>query len=99
MEIGEKIHTIGKVFNVVHAGFTREDAYPPSRMMQEPVRSGEFKREVLSINQWDNMLDQYYEIHGWDKKTSWPTPETLRALDLEELIDMVENARRRLDGQ
>ena len=87
MKTGEKIHTIGKLFNTIHAGFRREDDYPPKRMMNEPVQSGEFKGEHLPHSKWDTMLDEYYEIHGWDKETSWPTEETLKSLDLEEFVD------------
>ena len=30
----------------------------------------------------DKMLDEYYKLHGWDLKTSWPTRKTLEKLGL-----------------
>ena len=86
MAIGEEIHTIGKVFNTIHAGFTRHDDYPPRRMMEEPVDSGYYKGEVLSSDEWGRMLDEYYELHGWDKNTGWATERTLKSLGFEESI-------------
>jgi aldehyde:ferredoxin oxidoreductase len=32
------------------------------------------------------MLENYYTLMGWDPKTGKPLPETLKKLDLEELI-------------
>ena len=95
MAIGERIHTIGKVFNTLHAGFTRNDDYPPRRMMEEPVDSGYYKGEVLSRYEWDRMLDEYCELHGWDKKTGWATEGTLKSLGFEEsIIQELENIGR-----
>jgi aldehyde:ferredoxin oxidoreductase len=33
------------------------------------------------------MLDEYYYLHGWDRETSFPREETLRALDLGKYIN------------
>jgi len=66
MEIGESIRTPQKVFNVIHAGFSRKDDYPPPRLMEEGERTGPFKGELLDRNKWDQMLDEYYDLNGWD---------------------------------
>ena len=81
---GERIHNVEKMFNVYHAGFTRKDDYPPQRLMQEPVRSGPLKGELLKRADWDKMLDEYYSLHGWDKATSWPSKCKLEELGLNE---------------
>ena len=86
MKTGERIHNVEKMFNVSHAGFTRNDDYPPERFMEEPIKSGPLKGEILIRNDWDKMLDEYYHLHGWDQKTSWPTKEKLKELDLQECI-------------
>jgi aldehyde:ferredoxin oxidoreductase len=36
------------------------------------------------------MLDEYYDLHGWDRETSYPTRETLVALDLDYVADDLE---------
>lgn len=90
MFIGERIHNVEKAFNVLHAGFGREDDYPPSRFMVEPIRSGPARGEVLDKAQFDRMLDQYYEIHGWDKGTGWQKKAQLEGLGLSEVARDIE---------
>ena len=33
------------------------------------------------------MVDNYYELHGWDKATGWPTRASLEDLDLKDVAD------------
>ena len=82
------------MFNVKHAGFTRNDDYPPKRLMEEPIKSGPLKGELLRREDWDTMLDQYYALHGWDKDTSWPTRDKLDELDLHECIEILEQGKK-----
>ena len=35
----------------------------------------------------DGMLDRYYELHGWDLKSSWPTEKVLKELELDFVIE------------
>ncbi|MDO8637532.1 MAG: aldehyde ferredoxin oxidoreductase C-terminal domain-containing protein [Dehalococcoidia bacterium] len=37
---------------------------------------------ALDRDKWDKLLDEYYEIHGWDKEGR-PTPQTLKRLGLD----------------
>ena len=83
MRVGERIHNIEKAFNTLHAEFSRKDDYPPQKFLDERIQSGPRKGEKLSLEKWDEMLDEYYELHGWDKETARPTAETLKALGLE----------------
>jgi aldehyde:ferredoxin oxidoreductase len=39
----------------------------------------------------NRMLDEYYELHNWDKQTSWPYRDTLEKLDLKEVIPELES--------
>jgi aldehyde:ferredoxin oxidoreductase len=91
---GERIHNVEKMFNVYHAGFTRKDDYPPRRLMEEPIKSGPLKGELLKQSEWDQMLDSYYSLHGWDQVTGWPTEEKLYELDLPECISQLQEAKR-----
>lgn len=36
--------------------------------------------------QWDAMLDNYYKLMGWDRKTGKPTQETLKKLGLDYIV-------------
>ena len=92
MLIGERIHNIEKAFNMLHASFSRKDDYPPERLVKEPVRSGPLRGERLDRNSWDKMLDEYYLLHNWDKKTGWPTRKCLTALGLTGIANDLQRA-------
>jgi aldehyde:ferredoxin oxidoreductase len=38
------------------------------------------------MTQWKWMVTNYYTLMGWDPKTGMPLPETLKELDLEDLV-------------
>lgn len=98
MEIGERIHTFGKAFNMIHAGFSRKDDYPPARLMEEPIQSGPFQGERLRKADWDKMLDEYYSLHHWDRETSWCTKESLELLRLQEVRDILRDDGKLIDS-
>ncbi len=82
MLIGRRVHNIEKAFNTLHAGFTRKDDLPPNRFMNESISSGPHKGEKLDEKSWNNMLNKYYIIHGWDIETGWQKSKTLDNLKL-----------------
>jgi aldehyde:ferredoxin oxidoreductase len=93
LTIGERIHNLEKAFNVIHTSWTRQDDYPPTRFVQEPITMpGMLKGESLNIDKWDKMLDEYYTLHGWDKRTGWPTREVLEKLDLKDIAAVLQKA-------
>jgi len=85
MLIGRRVHNLEKAFNTVHASFKREDDFPPQRYMNEPVKSGPYQGARLEKEEWNKMLDEYYELHGWDKKSSWQTQQCLEELELKDV--------------
>jgi aldehyde:ferredoxin oxidoreductase len=89
MERGEKILTLEKIYNAIHADFERKDDYPPEIFFEDPIKTGPFEGEKLNREKWDDMLDEYYCLHGWDTETSFPREETLRALGLEKYADIL----------
>ncbi len=46
-------------------GLTREDDSLPERFTQEPLLRGPTKGSIVDI---ERMVDEYYDLHGWDKK-------------------------------
>ena len=90
--MGEQLHNVEKAFNTIHVEFGRKDDYPPKRLMEEPVKTGEYKGELLDAMKWGQMLDEYYDLHGWDKETSWQTRENLQNIDLTEVADALDTA-------
>lgn len=92
MTIGRRIVTLEKAFNV-REGASRADDRLPWRLMNEsatrPKGEGRNSQEEL-----DEMLDQYYHLHGWDKKTSWPTAAVLSILSLNDVACELEKMGR-----
>lgn len=81
---GRRIVTVERCFNV-REGARREDDALPWRMMNEPVPEGPNQGMVTDREMLDRLLDQYYELHGWDPETGIPRQETLEELGLLEL--------------
>jgi aldehyde:ferredoxin oxidoreductase len=81
MEAGRRIVTLERCFNA-REGARREDDTLPWRMMNEPVPEGANKGLVTDQATLDRLLDEYYEMHGWDPKTGIPKRDTLLNLGL-----------------
>ncbi len=43
--------------------------------------------QYLDRQKWDTLLDEYYDLHGWDRATGHPRQETLKTLELDDLVD------------
>ena len=43
-----------------------------------------------SWEDWNDLVDLYYEERGWDKKTGWPTRECYEKVGLKEVADQLE---------
>jgi aldehyde:ferredoxin oxidoreductase len=84
MEVGERVFNLTRVFNT-REGIRRKDDTLPSRLM-EPLPEGPYKGETIPL---DKMLDDYYEIRGWDLITGIPTKEKLRELGLGYAVDQM----------
>lgn len=102
MTAGRRILTLEKSFNV-REGASRKDDTLPWRLMNEPLeslmrgrdvsRAIEEKEGFVPINSpemLNRMLDEYYDLHGWDRNTSWPYRETLLQLGLKEVVEELE---------
>jgi aldehyde:ferredoxin oxidoreductase len=81
LTIGKRIVTVERAFNV-REGLTRVDDNLPQRFLKEPMPEGPVKGQVVEL---DPMIDRYYEIRGWDKKTGVPRETTLRDLGLRDV--------------
>lgn len=79
-ETGERIWNLERQFNLA-AGFSRADDNLPQRMTTEPAKAGAGAGEVVDL---DPMLDEYYQIRGWDA-AGVPTTETIARLSLDKV--------------
>ena len=80
-EVGERIINVEKMF-LAREGLRRADDQLPPRYFSSPEQGQDEEEESIDPEMFDKMLDEYYELHGWDKKDGIPTTETLRRLDL-----------------
>jgi len=86
LEVGERVNNLAKAFNM-REGFTRADDTLPERLMTEPLKAGASKGQVISKEDLDTMLDEYYSLRGWDVKTGTPTRAKLTDLRLAYVAD------------
>ncbi len=86
MRVGERVNNLAKAFNV-REGFTRADDTLPERLMTEPLKAGASKGHVISREDLDTMLDEYYALRGWDVETGTPTRAKLTELGLAYVAD------------
>jgi aldehyde:ferredoxin oxidoreductase len=84
--VGERMNNLARAFNV-REGFTRSDDTLPERLMTEPLKAGASKGHLISKDDLDKMLDEYYEDRGWDIKTGAPTRKKLMELGLTYVAD------------
>jgi aldehyde:ferredoxin oxidoreductase len=79
---GERINNLCRCFNA-REGLTRKDDYLPPRFAEDPLPDGPSKGQRLTKEQLEDMLDNYYDLRGWDKTTGNPTEAKLKQLGLE----------------
>jgi aldehyde:ferredoxin oxidoreductase len=88
-KVGERVNNVAKAFNV-REGFTRADDTFPERLMTEPLKAGASKGQLISKEDLNLMLDEYYTVRGWDPKKGTPTRAKLVELGLGYVADELE---------
>lgn len=88
LEIGKRIVNTLRVFNI-RSGLTHEMEAPSVRYGSAPVDGPAMG--ISAMEHWDLIKTIYYKTMGWDPRTGKPTPETLRDLDLEDLISTLDD--------
>lgn len=86
-EIGERSINLARAFGA-REGFGREQDTLPKRFLTVPLTQGLAKGGIAKIGE---MLPKYYEICGWDEN-GVPTPEKLKELGLDFVIDELRKA-------
>lgn len=70
-EIGRRVLNIARAFNQ-REGFNRKDDTVPKRIVNEALKSGPAAGQAIPQEAFDDMLDQYYKVMGWDKDGKMP---------------------------
>src|SRR6056297_698879 len=82
---GERVNNLARIFNI-QSGFTREDDTFPERIKTEAIKAGESKGQLISQEDLDLMLDEYYKERNWSED-GVPTKEKLEELEVEYLYE------------
>jgi aldehyde:ferredoxin oxidoreductase len=83
LRIGERISNLRRLFNV-REGFTREHDTLPWRVMHEPIKEGPSEGHIVSPEELQRMLDDYYDKRGWDAEGR-PSSEKLEELGIAQM--------------
>jgi aldehyde:ferredoxin oxidoreductase len=65
-EIGRRVINIGRAFNQ-REGFNREHDTVPKRIVKEVLQNGPAAGQKIPQEAFEDMLNQYYEVMGWDE--------------------------------
>jgi len=83
-KLGERIYNLERAFNC-REGVSRKDDHLPFRTSHQPIPSGPSQGMYSPPEEFNSLLDEYYQMRGWDKN-GIPTPEKLKELGLDEVI-------------
>jgi aldehyde:ferredoxin oxidoreductase len=83
---GERVTAVERSYNF-REGMRRKDDYPNERLFREPIRKGPSDGRHLSYEDYDTVLDNYYEARGCDRDTGRMLEEKLRKLDLDDIAE------------
>jgi len=86
-----------KAFNTLHTGMSRQDDLPPKRFREEEVKSGPYKGFKIEEIKYNEMLDEFYELWGWDKKTGMQTRTGLEKLGLKDVAEKIAKQGKLID--
>jgi aldehyde:ferredoxin oxidoreductase len=85
-----------RLFNMERAfsnreGIGRKDDHLIGKWVEEPVPNGPFEGERIDPDKYEEMLDDYYRLRGWDEN-GVPTREKLKELGLENVAASLESS-------
>jgi len=86
---GERVFNLGRLFIVREGARRKDDTLPPR--LAEPMPEGPTAGESISPEVLSQLLDEYYDIRGWDRD-GVPTLATIHRLGLEDMEAVVEEA-------
>jgi|GEM_PF-571567 len=79
-----------KALNLRFTNFDRRHDMPTPRDLLEPIPAGNLAGWRLDEKKYNEMLDEYYDLHGWNKQNSYPTRAILEELNLAYVADELE---------
>ncbi len=80
LRTGDRINNLKQLYNL-REGMTREDYVLPEKITSEPIPEGESKGHLVTIEEMNKMLEDYFEARQWGSD-SVPSKEKLDELGL-----------------
>jgi len=90
LTIGERVFNVERAYSC-REGMGRKEDHLVGKWANEPVPSGKYKGEKIDFEKWEQMLDDYYRLRGWNQN-GVPTQEKLKQLDLEDVAESLKRA-------
>lgn len=87
LALGERIVNLERAFNL-REGLTDADDTLPERFLVEPMPNGPAKGQVVDLRP---MVEEYYGLREWDRRSGLPTRDKLKRLGLEPVADELES--------
>ena len=85
---GERINNLARLINI-REGLSRKDDTLPWKVMNQPIPDdGPAKGAVVTQDELNLLLDDYYEARGWTPR-GVPTKDLLKKLGLEEFSSII----------
>ena len=78
--IGQRIHTLKKLFNI-REGWRTEDDWLPPRLLADALPTGVGRGTSLTPAELNEMIQSYYQARGWDNR-GFVSAENLKELGL-----------------
>lgn len=70
-KVGRRVINIARAYNQ-REGFNRKQDTVPKRVVRDALEHGPAAGQVIPPEAFEDMLDQYYEVMGWDKNGMMP---------------------------
>jgi len=91
LNIGQRIVNIERALNT-RFGIRRKDDTLPKKFFK-PISKGPRKGQSFPKKQLEKMLDEYYNVRGWDLKTGLIKKSELIKLDMKDVLDDLEKKK------
>jgi len=82
-ECAERVYALERAF-LCREGVTRKDDRLVGKWVDEPLPSGPYKGETIDWQKWEEMLDGYYRLRGWDAE-GVPSTQRLKELGIDDI--------------
>jgi aldehyde:ferredoxin oxidoreductase len=87
--IGQRINTLAKLINI-REGLGRKDDTLPWKVMNQPIPDdGPAKGAIVTQDELDLLLDDYYHARGWNVEGE-PTKAKLEELGMQDYLSIIE---------